>query len=44
MGPGPISLCALMVTFVEGEEYMKITVTSVKFNTGLEDSFFKMNQ
>ena len=33
-----------MVTFIEGEEYMKITVTSVKFNTGLEDSLFKMNQ
>lgn len=33
-----------MVTFVEGEEYMKIAITSVKFNTGLEDSFFKMNQ
>ncbi len=33
-----------MVTFVEGEEYMKITVTSVKFNAGLEDSLFKMNQ
>lgn len=33
-----------MVTFIEGEEYIKITVTSVKFNTSLEDSFFKMNQ
>jgi len=33
-----------MVTFIEGEEYSKITFTSVKFNTGLEDSFFKMNQ
>ncbi len=33
-----------MVTFVEGEEFTKITFTSVKFNTGLEDSFFKMNQ
>jgi len=33
-----------MVSFIEGEEFMKITVTSVKFNTGLEDSFFKMNQ
>ncbi len=33
-----------MVSFIEGEEFMKITFTSVKFNTGLEDSFFKMNQ
>ena len=33
-----------MVSFIEGEEFMKITVTSVKFNAGLEDSFFKMNQ
>jgi len=33
-----------MVTFVEGEEYMKIAITSVKFNAGLEDSLFKMNQ
>jgi outer membrane lipoprotein-sorting protein len=33
-----------MVTFVEGEEYMKITIASVKFNTGLEDSLFRMNQ
>jgi outer membrane lipoprotein-sorting protein len=33
-----------MVQFIEGEEFMKITFTSVKFNTSLEDSFFKMNQ
>ncbi len=33
-----------MVQFIEGEEFMKITFMSVKFNTGLEDSFFKMNQ
>ncbi len=33
-----------MISFIEGEEYTKITVMSVKFNTGLEDSFFKMNQ
>ena len=25
-----------------GQEFMKITVTEVKFNTGIEDSFFKM--
>jgi outer membrane lipoprotein-sorting protein len=33
-----------MVSFIEGEEYIIINVTSVKINTGLEDSFFKMNQ
>jgi len=33
-----------MVSFIEGEEFMKITVTSVNYNAGLEDSFFKMNQ
>ena len=32
-----------MVTFIEGEEFIKITFTGVKLNTGLEDSFFKMN-
>ena len=33
-----------MVSFIEGEEFMEITVTGVKFNTGLEDSFFKMSK
>jgi len=33
-----------MITFIEGEEFMKITFTGMKLNTGLEDSFFKMNQ
>lgn len=33
-----------MVSFIEGEEFMKVTVTGVKFNTGLEDSFFKMSK
>ncbi len=33
-----------MVTFIEGEEFTEINVTSVKFNTSLEDSFFKMNK
>jgi len=32
-----------VVTYSNGAEYMKITLTEVKFNTGLEDSFFKMN-
>jgi len=33
-----------MVSFIEGEEYIKVTVTGVQFNTGLEDSFFKMSE
>lgn len=33
-----------MVSYIEGEEFMKVAVTGVKFNTGLEDSFFKMNE
>jgi outer membrane lipoprotein-sorting protein len=33
-----------MVSFIEGEEYIKVTVTGAKFNTGLEDSFFKMKE
>ncbi len=28
--------------FQDGEEYLKITVTEVRFNSGLEDSFFQM--
>ncbi len=32
-----------VLTYSNGAEYMKITLTEVKFNTGLEDSFFKMN-
>jgi outer membrane lipoprotein-sorting protein len=32
-----------ITTYQNGAEYMKITLTEVKFNTGLEDSFFKMN-
>jgi outer membrane lipoprotein-sorting protein len=33
-----------MISFIEGEEYIKVTVTGVKFNTGLEDSLFKMSE
>ena len=32
------------VTLIEGEEFMKVTVTDVTVNTGLEDSFFKMKK
>jgi len=31
-----------MITFIEGEEFMKITFIGMKLNTGLEDSFFKL--
>lgn len=33
-----------IITFQEGEEFMQITVTEVSFNTGLEDSLFKMSE
>lgn len=33
-----------LTTFQEGEEFMKITLTEVSFNTGLEDSLFKMSE
>lgn len=29
--------------YQDGEEFMTLEITEVKFNTGLEDSFFKMN-
>jgi len=30
--------------FQDGEEFMKITITEVSFNSGLEDSFFRMRE
>jgi len=30
--------------YQDGEEYMKITLTDIRFNSGLEDSFFKMTE
>ncbi|MEA3421391.1 MAG: outer membrane lipoprotein-sorting protein [Acidobacteriota bacterium] len=33
-----------LITYQDGEEFMNMTVTEVKFNTGLEDSFFKMTE
>ncbi len=41
---GGMVIAHSMVSFIEGEEYIKVTVTGVKFNTGLEDSFFKMSE
>ncbi len=32
-----------VTSYQNGAEYMKISLTEIKFNTGLEDSFFKMN-
>jgi len=31
-----------ITTFQDGQEYMKITITEITFNSDLEDSFFKM--
>ena len=33
-----------VIIFQGGEEYLKITFTEITFNTGLEDSLFKMNE
>lgn len=33
-----------ITSFMGGEEFMIITLTEVSFNTGLEDSLFKMNE
>lgn len=32
-----------MTTYQDGEEFMTVTITDVKFNTGIEDSFFQMD-
>jgi outer membrane lipoprotein-sorting protein len=32
-----------ITTFQGGQEFMKITITEITFNSDLEDSFFKMN-
>lgn len=33
-----------ITVFQDGEEYMIVTITDVKFNTGFEDDFFKMTE
>jgi len=33
-----------ITSFMDGEEFMIITITEVSFNTGLEDSLFKMSE
>ena len=40
---GNIMMAHMMTTYQEGEEFMTMTVTEVKINTGLEASFFKMD-
>jgi len=37
-----LTLAHSIVTFQDGKEFMKMEITQVKFNTGLEDSFFRM--
>jgi hypothetical protein len=33
-----------IIIFQDGEEFMKLDITEVSFNSGLEDSLFKMNE
>ena len=39
-----ITLAHSIVTFQDGKEFMKMEITEVKFNTGLEDAFFQMKK
>ena len=39
-----MTIAHTMISFIEGEEFMKVTLTDVTFNTGLEDSFFEMKE
>jgi len=38
---GSVIIAHSMVTYQNGEEFMKMDIAEVKFNTDLEDSFFK---
>jgi outer membrane lipoprotein-sorting protein len=38
-----IMVAHTLVSFQDGEEFMTMTITEVKFNSGLEDSLFAMN-
>jgi len=40
---GNVMMAYTMTTYQEGEEFMTMTITDVKVNTGLEASFFKMD-
>jgi outer membrane lipoprotein-sorting protein len=39
-----IILAHTIITFQDGKEFMKMEISEVKFNTGLEDAFFKMKE
>jgi len=41
---GDIVVAHSMTTFQDGQEFMRMTMTKVAFNSGLEDSFFKMSK
>jgi hypothetical protein len=38
-----IMVAHTLVSYQDGEEFMTMTLTEVKFNSGLEDSLFAMN-
>ena len=39
-----LTIAYTIIIFQSGEEFMKLTYTDVSFNSGLEDSLFKMNE
>ena len=39
---GGMTIAHSLVTYANGQEYQKITISKVGFNTGLDDSLFKM--
>jgi hypothetical protein len=38
-----IMVAHTLVSYQDGEEFMTMTITEVKFNSALEDSLFAMN-
>jgi hypothetical protein len=41
---GDIVVAHSMTTSQDGQEFMRMTMTKVTFNSNLEDSFFKMSK
>jgi len=41
---GDVIVAHSMTTFQDGQEFMRMTMTKVAFNSSLEDSFFKMSK
>jgi len=39
-----ITIAHSIIIFQDGEEFMKLTLTDITFNSGLEDSLFKMSE